>query len=399
MRGAVYMINPETKTRSYAGSAYGVPARQRPNVRILTEAKTMKILFTETGGGAAKATGVQILIDGKLETFSPKKEVILAAGVFNTPKLLELSGIGGRVLLEKHGIPVIVNLPAVGENLQDHLMTGVSYEVIDSVIMGEPLMRQEPEALVQAQKLYAEHKAGPFTIGGIQSHAFMPTPNATGLLDQLPGPLGPGDAEYHEAVRSILESPDSSSAGCFMFLAQTNLHEGGKSFVGTQLLSGNFASLGCAQSHPFSRGSTHISSADADAVPDIDPRFFSHPADLEIMARHLQTLDTRLRPSAQLASFFKPGGRRNHPDAFDIQDLEGARRYVLDTATAAYHSCGSAAMLPREKGGVVDSNLVVCGTENFRVVDASIFPLIPRGNILSSVYAVAEKAADIIKGS
>lgn len=80
-------VDLETKTRSYAGSAHGVPARQRPNVKIVTGAKTQKILFTKTGSGAAKATGVQVLIDGKVQTFTPKKEVILAAGVFNTPKV------------------------------------------------------------------------------------------------------------------------------------------------------------------------------------------------------------------------------------------------------------------------------------------------------------------------
>ncbi|KAK7703101.1 hypothetical protein SLS64_009372 [Diaporthe eres] len=392
-------VDPETKTRSYAGSAHGVPARQRANVKIITGAKTQKILFTETGSGAVKATGVQALVDGKVETFTPKKEVILAAGVFNTPKLLELSGIGGKEILGQHGIPVVVDLLAVGENLQDHLMTGMSYEVADGVITGDPLMRQEPEALAQAQKLYTEHKAGPFTIGGMQSHAYMPTPDAAGLLDSLPPPQRPQDAEQNEVVRSILSSPEGSSAGWFMFLAQTNLHEGGKSFVGTLLLPGNFASLGCAQSHPFSRGATHISSADPDAPPAIDPRYLSHPADLEIFARHVRALETELRPSRALAPFFKPDGRRNHPDAFLVGDLEGAKKYVLDTATTAYHSCGTTAMLPREKGGVVSPELVVYGTENLRVVDASIFPLIPRGNILSSVYAVAEKAADIIKGT
>ncbi|KAI0887804.1 uncharacterized protein GGS22DRAFT_154340 [Annulohypoxylon maeteangense] len=391
-------VDPETKTRSYSYSAYGAPASERPNVKILTHAKTLRIIFTKTNSGTVEATGVQVLIEGNIETFTPNKEVILAAGVFNTPKLLELSGIGDGKLLEHHGIPVHVDLPGVGENLQDHLMTGMSYEVIDGVITGDPLLRQEPEALALAQKLYVEQKAGPFTIGGMQSHAFMPTPNAAELLDQLPQSLKPEDKEYYDIVRSILEKPDGSSAGWLMFLAQANLHEHGSSFVGSKLLPENFASLACVQSHPFSRGTTHISSADIDAVPSIDPRYFSHPADLEIMARHVQSLDTQLRPSKPLAAFFKPDGKRNHPDAFHIGDLDGAKKYILDTAVTAYHSCGSAAMLPREKGGVVDPRLVVYGTENLRVVDASIFPLIPRGNIMSSVYAVAEKAADIIKG-
>lgn len=332
-----------------------------------------------------------------METFTPTKEVILAAGVFNTPKLLELSGIGDKKVLDRHGIAVHVDLPGVGENFQDHLMTGLSYEVVDDVITGDPLLRQEPEALAKAQKLYVEHKAGPFTIGGMQSHAFMSTPDVAEILEGLPRAQRPKDSEYYDTVRSIIESPDSSSSAWLMFLAQVNLHEGGKSFVGTQLLPENFASLGCVQSHPFSRGTTHISSTDIDATPDIDPCYFSHPADLEIMARQVQALDTRLRHSGPLARFLKPDGKRNHPDAFHVGDLEGAKKYVLDTVTTAYHGCGSAAMLPREKGGVVDPKLVVYGTENLRVVDASIFPLIPRGNILSTVYAVAEKAADIIK--
>ncbi|KAI0467991.1 hypothetical protein F4859DRAFT_221581 [Xylaria cf. heliscus] len=391
-------VDPENKIRSYAGSAYGGPARQRPNIRIITEAQVHRITFTETPSGAVKATGVQVLVEGKTETFTSAKEVILAAGVYNTPKLLELSGIGDRKLLDLHGIPVHVDLPGVGENLQDHLMTGLSYEVVDGVITGDPLMRQEPEALALAQKLYVENKTGPFTIGGMQSHAFMPTPDASVLLDKLPQSQKPTDSEYYSTVRSIIEAPGGSSGAWLMFLAQANLHEGGKSFVGSQLLPENYVSLGCIQSHPFSRGTTHISSADINAVPDINPSYFSHPADLEIMARHLQAIDGKLRPLEPLARFLKSDGKRNHPDAFHVGDLEGAKRYVLDTATSAYHACGSAAMLPKERGGVVDSKLVVYGTENLRIVDASIFPLIPRGNILSSVYAVAEKASDIIKG-
>ena len=126
-----------------------------------------------------------------------------------------------------------MDLPGVGGNFQDHLMTGLSYEVVDDVITGDPLLRQEPEALAQAQKLYVEHKAGPFTIGGMQSHAFMSTPDVAEILEGLPRAQRPKDSEYYDTVRSIIESPDSSSSAWLMFLAQVNLHEGGKSFVGT----------------------------------------------------------------------------------------------------------------------------------------------------------------------
>ncbi|RSM04170.1 hypothetical protein CEP52_006970 [Fusarium oligoseptatum] len=388
-------IDPETKTRSYAGSAYALPALGRPNFEIITGAKAHKILFQEIADGVV-ATGVQAEVNGEIKTFTAAKEVIIASGTFNTPKLLELSGIGGKDILEKHGIPVTVDLPAVGENLQDHVMTGVSYEVVDGVITGDALMRQEPEALALAQELYEKHRAGPFTVGGTQSHAFMPSPDSTKeLLDKYPPT--PENQDYYNAVRSILEKPDATSAACFLFQVQANLHEGGKSIVGSSLMPENFVSLGCFQSHPLSRGATHISSADVNAVPDIDPRYFSHPADLEILARHVQALED-LRQTKALGAFIKPDGKRNHPDSFHIGTLEGAKKYVLDTASTTFHACGTAAMLPKEKGGVVDTNLVVYGTKNLRVVDASIFPLIPRGNIMSSVYAVAEKAADVIKG-
>ena len=114
----------------------------------------------------------------------------------------------------------------------------------------------------------------------------------------------------------------------------------------------NFASLGCCRSHPFSRGSIHISSSNIDDTPDVDPRFLSYPADLEILARHIQTLET-LCQTKELSAFFKPDGRRNHPDSFHIHSLEGAKKYVLASAVTAYHNCGTAAMLPKEEGGVV----------------------------------------------
>lgn len=357
-----------------------------------------RILFHETNPGSAVAMGVQALVKGKVQTFDAAKEVILAAGSFSTPKLLELSGVGDPALLAKHDIHCVVDLPGVGENLQDHLMTGMSYEVNDGVMTGDPLMRRESEALALAEKLYVEHKAGPLTIGGVQSHAFMPLQGDDTTYDQLlaTAPTRSQDADYVKQVRSVLDKEEAPSGAWFMFLAQANLHENGESFVGKQLLPGNYASFGLSQTFIFSRGSTHIASADPGAKPDIDPRYFSHPADLEIMARHVQALD-KLRHAPELDVFFKKDGRRNHPAALNVADLEGAKKYVLDTATSTYHACGTTAMLPREKAGVVSPELVVYGTRNLRVVDAGIFPLISRGNIMSLVYAVAEKAADVIK--
>lgn len=120
--------------------------------------------------------------------------------------------------------------------------------------------------------------------------------------------------------------------------------------------------------------------------------------DLELLARHVQFVDI-VTSTAPLSDFLKPDGRRIPDDAWvdGRLDLEGARRVVREQTISNYHPAGTCSMGPRESGGVVDGRLRVYGVKALRVVDASVFPLLPRGNIISSVYAVAERAADLIK--
>ncbi|KAL3455051.1 alcohol oxidase [Aspergillus heterothallicus] len=396
-------VDAGTKTRSYAASAYGVPALEQ-GVQIVTEALVQRILFEGAGTSEMVATGVEVIINGEIQTVQARKEVIICAGAFGTPKVLELSGIGNKEILGRLNIPVIVDNPNVGENLQDHLMTGVSFEAIDGVVTADPLLRQEPEAIAAAMQQYMEHKKGPMTIGGVQSCASMPildfhnsNPERTSTTQEYIDTLLSDPDDRGTAIRDIFSQPNEPICTMFMFLAQANLHDdSGDSFVGNSLQHGNFISLGLETSLPFSRGTAHITSADPAANQAIDPRYFSHPLDLELMARNLLDVE-RLHKVAPLSDFLTPKGRRNHPDAF-LTDIESAKKYILDTAKTAYHYCGTAAMLPREKGGVVDERLKVYGTANLRVCDSSIFPLIPAANPMSSVYAVAERGADIIRG-
>ncbi|KAB8264735.1 hypothetical protein BDV32DRAFT_117440 [Aspergillus pseudonomiae] len=390
-------IDAETKTRSYAATGYGLPAMQRPSVRIVTGAIARRIILSQ-GESRATATGVEANVQGQTVVIKAKQEVILTAGALNTPKLLELSGIGSKAILDQFSIPVVIDNANVGENLQDHLMSGISFEVKPGVMTGDPLLRQEPEAIQTAMQLYAEHKAGPMTIGGVQSCAYMPMIGYHGQQEakraHLDSFLGrPDDRE--KVIRDIYAERDTPTCSTFMFLAQANLHQTGKSFVGQELLPGNFLSLGLSQSLPFSRGIVHIASSDPNGPPIIDLRYFSNPLDFDIMARNLLDVE-RLHGLKPISEYLVVDGPRNHPDAF-LTDLESAKRYLRDTATTSYHSSGTAAMLPREKGGVVDENMRAYGTTNLRVCDASIFPLIPAANIMSTVYAVAERAADIIK--
>lgn len=207
---------------------------------------------------------------------------------------------------------------------------------------------------------------------------------------------------HHKYVTSILKGhfEDEASAALFMLPAQVNLHNGPKqSGMVSDVKPGNYISLGAALLHPLSRGSSHISSADPSAPPTIDPRYLSHPLDVEVFARHIMALEI-LAKTTPLATYLKPDERRaqgQDDKNAHVTTLEKARDYVRETTLTNNHPVGTCAMLPLEKGGVVDARLRVYGVEGLRVVDSSIMPLIPRGHIVTSVYTVAEKAADLIK--
>lgn len=149
-------------------------------------------------------------------------------------------------------------------------------------------------------------------------------------------------------------------------------------------------------SHPLSRGSSHIRSKDPAEPPTIDPCYLKDDLDLEVLARHVLQIEDLLRlPAWQ--GIVVPSGRR-YPRAFDKppKSLDDAKAAIRQYSATNYHPCGTAAMMGPDVGGVVDGKLRVYGTSNLRICDASIFPIVPRGNILTTVYAVAEKAVDVI---
>ncbi|KAL2845275.1 GMC oxidoreductase-domain-containing protein [Aspergillus pseudoustus] len=158
---------------------------------------------------------------------------------------------------------------------------------------------------------------------------------------------------------------------------------------------GFFISLVSLSSYPFSRGSVHISTSDPTAAPVIDSGILRHAADLELQARHSKWME-KIAETEAMASLPKPGGQRLHTPR-EITTVQQAEELCKELVLSMYHVCGSCAMMPREDGGVLDSHLRVYGTSNVRVVDASAFPLVPRGNIQTTVFAVAERAADIIR--
>ncbi|KAK9780333.1 putative GMC oxidoreductase [Seiridium cardinale] len=394
-------LHPTARERSHAGNAYlSDDVALRPNLRVITEALVEKILLTKQAGslGGVRATGVSFVgKDGKRRQVSAKSEVVLAAGAVKSPQLLELSGIGSKVVLGKQGIECLVDNPNVGENLQDHGFVPFSWEVADPMTSGDQM--RDPAVVEAVMSVYQTAKAGPLSVNALAS-AFFPLQNQdlTPLsMSQLLSDLGQADIEP-TVLREQICAPGDCSAQFTLAPFQINAFPGDSPAevygLGTE---GFYASIVAVLNHPFSRGSTHIQSADPASSPILDPRFMTHPLDLELHARHVLLLE-KIRDTPPLRELFKEGGRRLHNDGQKVETLEEAKEAVKNRFTSHYHVCGTAAMKPIESGGVVDSNLRVYGVDGLRIVDASVFPLIPRGNIQSSVYAVAERAADILLG-
>ncbi|OJD31472.1 aryl-alcohol dehydrogenase [Diplodia corticola] len=402
-------IHPDTKTREYSASSYYTEEVQsRPNLHVLTEAVVEKIEWADGAGPDLSASGVHVLQGEEKRRFVGVRsggEVILSAGTIKSPQILELSGVGNEQLLEKHKIEVKISLPGVGENLQDHVVATSSYEIADNQMSGDNL-QHTPGLMDAVMQMYAESRTGPMT-GIMLGAAHLPPVDKDGVLSKEAlaslvsdaainaYPDFPGKQAQFSLLRARLEAGEPSCQ--FLFIPKQINHERQENTM--QYLFGgaeaeNYVSAVALLNHPFSRGTVHITSADPTAAPAIDPRYLTHPLDLELQARHLQYFEKLVSTSA-FKAVLKEGGKRLPPA--DSADLDTARQIARDRAFTCFHPAGTCAMMPRAQGGVVDSRLRVHGTRNVRVVDASIFPLEPLGNIQASVYAVAEKAADLIK--
>lgn len=408
-------VDPRTKTRSYAGDAYYSPEiSKRPNLYVLTEVSVEKIVFERhdsegANNASVSATAVQIIDkDGKSHVIEANDEIILAAGCLQTPKILQLSGIGDKHLLNSHGVDLVIDNKYVGNNLQDHPYASLSFEVADGVQTGDVM--RDPKVAEALMAQYQISRSGPFAAGAASSQAYMPVVDfletkgrseLTQLLEQfvdegLENADFPAKQQQYHLLRSILQSPDDASIQYLMAPLQHNTSAGPDIKAMYSLdRPGNYMTILTCLSHPFSRGNVQIRSSDPREKPIFNPSYLSHPLDVEILARHLQYLEVLIH-TQPLASMLKVNGRRI-PEGKFVGDINSAKEHAIGAMVSNYHPSGSCAMMSKELGGVVNERLVVHGTRNLRIVDASIFPLSPRGNIQSSVYAVAERAADLIK--
>lgn len=391
--------------RSHAATAFLEPALKRGNVTLRTGVKVDKIIFDEAlaTDGTLNARGVRYTSQG-VEYLIRAREIILCAGVFESPALLERSGVGSGKVLPAANIPVLYELPGVGENLQDHLNCSLSCEVNEDIPTQDKYIRN-PELKKAAALEYERSRTGLLSEGGAYSFAFTPlqlleTPSETQNLSDLVQHMveeecNPTLRAQYSFLQKTIESSNEATATTFMLRCQRHRDMESLPKDTPRFVNGNYITLVAMLAHPFSRGSCHIS-PDPSHQPEIKFNYLSHPLDTEILARHLRLIE-RLFQQPTFTAMAKPNGRRL-PRSFPhpISSLEDAKKILPINAATNYHPCGTCSMMREDIGGVVDEKLRVYGTKNVRVCDASVLPIIPRGNILTAVYAFAEKAVEMV---
>ncbi|KAI0053813.1 GMC oxidoreductase [Auriscalpium vulgare] len=395
--GFYYMarnVNPVTGFRSYASPAYFEPFVGRPNLKLVSEALVTKINFANSTveGKGLVATGVDFTVGNQTFTVKANKEVILAAGSLKTPQLLELSGVGNATLLKSLGIEPLLDSPQIGENLQDHPVTYSDFQTKDGVVTLDQLTFNET-FVAEAKANFSHtpaHGALSYTDAIIGPNTFQAVVNASqfnsvlALLDkELKGRKYPTELQQLQftAARELF------AEGKIAWIEVVNVPEGGVVSVPTANTS--YVTTVVIQLHPFARGSVHINSTDPTAAPVINPNFLASEFDTQVLTHGLQFVRKMLNNSGIVAEYHAP----DNTVQTDAQWESYVRGHVGSTA----HPLGTTAMAPQHIGGVVDSHLKIYGLSNVRVVDAGIFPFTLSAAIMSSVYAVAEKAADIVK--
>ncbi|EKM52404.1 uncharacterized protein PHACADRAFT_260760 [Phanerochaete carnosa HHB-10118-sp] len=386
-------INPETHQRGHAAAAYLVPALDRPNLRVLTNAYVHKIV-TDRSDGDVAASGVEFEHGGQPYTVFAKKEVVLSAGAIKSPHILELSGIGDRKILEPLGIEVKVDLPGVGSNVQDHVSMGfIRWKVREDQNIVTSGMLDDP---AQAEKLRVAlglPDAIKMTLNGA---SFIPIQNISDRTDVLvrrqkeklaqnASTYPPGLKEQHEILLQLLEDPNVPDFE-ILFLPFMG------SFFPNPEPEKPYLNMPAILPRPHSRGTIHATSADPKANPAMDPRYYEEEIDIDIMVDGVKFM----RKVAKAEPFNKIVEKEELPGP-DVQTDEQICEYIRKHSTSTFHTCGSNSMLPRDKGGVVDHEFKVYGTQNIRVVDLSVLPMLTTVHPMATVFTLAEMACDVVR--
>jgi choline dehydrogenase len=337
------------RRRCSAAVGYLNPVKDRSNLRIEVRALTHRVLMQ-----GKRAVGVRYEQNGVMHDVKARREVLLCGGTINSPQLLQLSGIGPGGLLQSAGIPVVHDLPGVGENLQDHIGGRMIYRTIDGTVTMNEIYHSWMRRLHAGSQWILARK-GPLMTGA--------------------GPIG-----LFLKTRPELDSPDVQ----YQFLAGSAERTGEPmhKFPGCTLVA-----IPC---RPESRGWLRITSADPNNPPAMQPNYLSTQRDKDTIVAALRiTREIFATPAMQrwVTDEYLPG-----PQAQTDEEL---LNHVRATAGTTFHQTSTCMMGPGPMA-VVDTDLRVKGTQGLRVVDAAIMPTVVSGNTNATVIMIAEKGADMI---
>ncbi|KAJ7259668.1 GMC oxidoreductase [Mycena rebaudengoi] len=360
-------------TRSSAASAYYEPNKDKPNLTAITGAHATRILFDSSPNHAGNivASGVEYREGSQLYTISAKMEVILSAGTFNTPQLLELSGIGNKNILDRHGIPVVLNLPGDHFSCSYVAETDPKYESVEA--LNDP-------------KIYEETQSGMLSGAASTFYSFLSKKHLGGNIDQSSRTAGSFDNNQSKIQMGWLKESSVPFLEIALFPGFLPTLER------TPELGKSYCSMMLVLMHPFSKGTVHIASPEPLATPEINHHVLDNTLDVDIMVSAI-----KFARKVAATEDLKHVMTQEVVPGPEIQTDEEIKEFIRSTVSTVFHPIGTASMLPRDQGGVVDTSLRVYGTANLRVVDASIIPIQVSAHTQATVYAVAEKAADIIK--
>ncbi|GAC1349976.1 MAG: GMC family oxidoreductase N-terminal domain-containing protein [Ktedonobacteraceae bacterium] len=340
-----YQVTQREGLRHSAAVGYVHPILSRPNFTLQTSAHVTGVLLEN-----ARAVGVSYIQNDQSHQANASQEVILAGGAINSPQLLMLSGIGPADHLKALGIPVVADLPGVGQNLQDHPAIVVLYAC------NQPISLASAQTAENLQD-FIDNKMGPLTSNIAECGAFVRT------QADLPMP----DIQYHFAPVYYLNH-------------------------GFTVPEGDGYTIAPCVLHPRSRGYIALRSTDPTAAAIIQPNYFADEEDMRVLVEGVK-LARRLGETKAFAPYR------------DVETLPGSQTqsdkqiaaYIRNHVETLYHPVGTCKM-GNDSMAVVDAHLRVHGIEGLRVIDASIMPTIVGGNTNAPTIMIAEKAADLIKG-
>lgn len=338
--------------RASPATAYIRPARARPNLRVLTHALAHRVSFDDL-----RATGVDYALGGQLHHASARREVILCGGTFNTPQLLQLSGIGPGALLQRLGIAVKRDCARVGENYQDHFGLRMACRCVEPITLNDEVGSFWRRMMMGAR--YVLTRGGSMSAPGIPAGWFLRSDPA------LPAP----DLELVLSLWTMVQGERNKARVIDPYPAFGIIIE---------------------DLQPAGRGRVQLRSADPTAPPVISCNLFSTERDERAIVRalHLGRAMFRTRALARYAGAeLQPGPQVRSDD--EIID------YVRKNGFGLYHPVGTCAMGAADED-VLDPRLRVRGIEGLRVADASVMPVITRGNIAATVGMIGEKAATMV---